>query len=265
MASLALPHRPFRGRRGSAFAPQRRKRISLLPQVLTLPSTCTDRRRVFPRGNKSVHSRTFLCEFTHVTPNVDPNNNAGGRPVRNWTTGAKAGVLGANQPSGTVYQPDVPPKSTICPRSTPHKDRSSFDEKLAPQHLYHGTEQATTVLREGSRPRVLATTQPRRNRRQQNLKMGEGRRTRRRAPGLCGGGGAATSWPVGISGGALGDPTRRRFRPVCPYGAGRGLPRPADALSTWPMGDAAPLSVGGHALCAGSATGGSPMPSSGRR
>ena len=64
MASLALPHRPFRGRRGSAFAPQRRKRISLLPQVLTLPSTCTDRRRVFPRGNKSVHSRTFLCEFT---------------------------------------------------------------------------------------------------------------------------------------------------------------------------------------------------------
>ena len=151
------------------------------------------------------------------------------------------------------------------PRSTPLKDRSSFDEKLAPQHLYHGTEQATTVLREGSRPRVLATTQPRRNRRQQNLKMGEGRRTRRRAPALCGGGGAATPWPVGISGGHARDPSRRRFRPVCPYGAGRGLPRPADALSTWPMGDAAPLGVGGHALCAGSATGGSPMPSSGRR
>ena len=81
MASLALPHRPFRGRRGSAFAPQRRKRISLLPQVLTLPSTRTDRRRVFPRGNKSVHSRTFLCEFTHVPPNIDPNNNASGRRV----------------------------------------------------------------------------------------------------------------------------------------------------------------------------------------
>ena len=131
--------------------------------------------------------------------------------------------------------------------------------------LYHGTEQATTVVREGSRPLVLATTQPRRNRRQQNFKMGKGRRTRRRAPGLCGGGGAATPWPVGISGGHARDPSRRRFRPVCPYGAGRGLPRPADALSTWPMGDAAPLSVGGHALCAGSASGGSPMPSSGRR
>ena len=41
MASLALPHRPFRGRRGSAFAPQRRKRISLLPQVLPVPPGAT--------------------------------------------------------------------------------------------------------------------------------------------------------------------------------------------------------------------------------
>ena len=164
--------------------------------------------------------RALSCVNSHhVPPNVDHNNNPSGRPVRNWTTGAKAGVLGANQPAGTVEQPDVPPKSTICPRSTPLKDRSSFDEKLAPQHLYHGTEQATAVVREGSRPLVLATTQPRRNRRQQNLKMGEGRRMRRRAPALCGGGGAATPWPVRIGGGHARDPPRRRFRPVCSYGA----------------------------------------------
>ena len=265
MASLALPHRPFRGRRGSAFAPQRRKRISLLPQVLTLPSTCTDRRRVFPRGNKSVHSRTFLCEFTPVTPNVDPNNNASGRPVRNWTTGAKETLAArkrsfVHRAAATTWS-----RSTNMQDSTLLSHLTSNDEMLAAVHFHNRTEHAVSFPLGLARPLVLVTTQPRRKRRQANFKMGEGRRMRRRTPALCGGGGAATPWPVGISGRALGDLPRRRFRPVCPYGAGRGLPRPADALSTWPMGDAAPLSVGGHALCVGSATSGSPMPVTGRR
>ena len=142
---------------------------------------------------------------------------------------------------------------------------TSNDEMLAAVHFHNRTEHAVSFPLGLARPLVLVTTQPRRKRRQANFKMGEGRRMRRRTPALCGGGGAATPWPVGISGRALGDLPRRRFRPVCPYGAGRGLPRPADALSTWPMGDEEKPKAPKRALCAGSATSGSPMPSSGCR
>ena len=155
-----------------------------------------------------------------VQPNIDANNKFD-RPACLNTDQRRYSRARCTLRQVVHRQPAISwPPSTNMPDSTLLSDLSSNDEKLAAPHLFHCCEQAAAGAAEHRPAPRRQHTHPPRKRPQRKLKMGEVEQIEPLAPGLCGGGGAATSWPVGISGGHARDPSRRRFRPLCSYGAG---------------------------------------------
>jgi hypothetical protein len=89
-------------------------------------------------------------------------------------------------------------------------------------HFHNRTEHAVSFPLGLARPLVRATTPAHRKRPRPKLKMGGGRGDRPRAPSLCGGGGAPTSWRVGFLADPLSDRVRRLLGPPSLYGAHTG-------------------------------------------
>ena len=114
------------------------------------------------------------------------------------------------------------PPSTNMPDSTLLSDLSSNDEKLAAPHLFQCSEQAAAGAAEyRPAPRRQHTHPPRREANPSG-RSGACQRHRPRAPGLCDGGGAPTSWRVGFLADPLSDRVRRLLGPPSLYGAHTG-------------------------------------------
>ena len=157
-----------------------------------------------------------------VQPNIDANNKFD-RPACLNTDQRRYSRARCTLRQVVHRQPAISwPPSTNMQDSTLLSDLSSNDEKLAAPHLFHCTEQAAAGAAEYRPAPRRQHTHPPRKRPQRKLKMGEVEQIEPRAPALCGGGGAPTSWRVGFLADPLSDRVRRLLGPPSLYGAHTG-------------------------------------------